>query len=290
MGDKFVSVGEFRCYPLTDGSLLYPKEMLFPGRLEEEVAGALAPAPVPSEILVNYSGLLVDTGKQRILIDTGAGAMGPDTGHLPGCLASRGFKPEQIDLVILSHMHPDHIGGLTTDEGALRFPNAEVVVSQTEYDFWTSEPNQAKLKAKSLFGLGDLELQMQSSIEKNVVALNKAGRVRMTEGGFEAGTGVMMIPAGGHTPGHMAVLIENKGEQLLFAGDAILHPVHVRYPAWKTVFDVQPEQSALTRLQVMDRCAAEGALTFHFHFPFPCLGRIARWTGGYKWEPVEMKL
>jgi glyoxylase-like metal-dependent hydrolase (beta-lactamase superfamily II) len=285
MPENYVSIGGFRCYPLMDGSLVYPKQLLFPGQLEEEAMEALAPDPLPPEFLVSYSALLVDTGKKRVLIDTGAGQMGPDTGHLLKGLEARGFTPEQIDLVILSHMHPDHIGGLTTDEGAFRFPHAEVVASHTEYNFWTSDTTQSRLKAKTLFGLGDLELVMSSAIERNIVPLYDAGRLQLTEGGFEPCPGVMTLPAGGHTPGHMAVLISDQKEQLLFAGDAILHPLHVQHPAWKTSFDVQPEQSALTRLQILDRCATEQALTFHFHFPFPCLGTISRCSGGYKWEP-----
>ena len=288
MPEKFVRIGGFRCYPLTDGSVLYPKEMLFPGPLEKDAANVMAPEPLPKEFMVSYSGLLVDTGKKRVLIDTGAGAFTPDTGHLPENLRTRSYAPEQIDLVILSHMHPDHIGGLMTNDGELRFPNAEVVASQIEYDYWTSETTQSKLKAKSLFGLGDLELAMQASIEKNVVPLAAKGRLRLTEGAYEPFPGVMTLPAGGHTPGHIAVLIEDSRQQMLFAGDAILHPLHVRYPAWKTVFDVQPEQSALTRLQILDRCATEDALTFHFHFPFPCIGKVARWSGGYKWEPTSL--
>jgi len=290
MAEDFVSIGGIRCFPLLDGSLVYPKEMLFPGPLEKDAADALAPEKLPKEFEVSYSGLLVDTGKKRVLIDTGAGAMGPDTGHLATNLEARGYSPDQIDFVILSHMHPDHIGGLMTEDGKLRYPNAEVVASQPEYAFWTSESTQSKLKAKTLFGLGDLELAMQSAIEKNVVPLAKKGTLHMVEEGatFEPCSGVMTVPAGGHTPGHMAVLIDAGRDELLFAGDAILHPLHVRYPAWKTVFDVQPEQSALTRLKVLDRCAAENALTFHFHFPFPCLGKIARWSGGYKWEPTAL--
>jgi glyoxylase-like metal-dependent hydrolase (beta-lactamase superfamily II) len=288
MNEKFVTIGGFRCYPLMDGSLVYPKEMLFPGQLEEEAVEALAPDPLPKQFLVSYSALLVDTGKRRVLIDTGAGEMGPETGHLLHGLEARGFSPDQIDLVILSHMHPDHIGGLVAEEGAFRFPNAQVVASQTEYDFWTSQTTQSRLKARTLFGLGDLEPAMSAAIEKNVVPLKAAGRLQLTEGGFEPCPGVMTLPAGGHTPGHMAVLISDQKEQLLFAGDAILHPLHVQHPAWKTAFDVQPEQSALTRLQILDRCAAEQALTFHFHFPFPCLGTVSRWSGGYKWEPLAL--
>ena len=284
MSDKYVSVGGFRCFPLRDGALVYPKEALFPGRSDADLADALAPRPVPPEITLNYAGLLVDTGKQRVLIDTGAGPLGPETGRLHENLKACGFTPEQIDVVILSHMHPDHIGGLMTAQGEARFPNAEVVVSQTEYDFWTSETTQEKLKSKSLFGLGDLEHVMLTWIEKNVKPLVDAGKLRMTEGGFEPRPGVMTLPAGGHTPGHLAVLISDGKQQLLFAGDAVLHPLHVRYPAWETVFDVLPEQSVLTRLQILDRSATDHCLTFHFHFPFPCLGRISRWSGGYQWE------
>jgi glyoxylase-like metal-dependent hydrolase (beta-lactamase superfamily II) len=286
MAEKFVSVGGFRCFPLSDGSLIYPKDAVFPGRLEEDLAEALAPNPVPQEMRVEYSGLLVDTGKQRVLIDTGAGTLGPDTGRLPENLRACGFTPEQIDVVILSHLHPDHIRGLTTEDGTPRFPNAEVVASQLEYDFWTSETTQSKLRSKSLFGLGDLELTMLSSIEKNIAPLAAADRLVMMDQAHEAVPGVVTQPAGGHTPGHIAVMISDGHEQLLFAGDAILHPVHVRYPAWKTVFDAQPELSALTRLQILDQCATEHCLSFHFHFPFPCLGTIARWSGGYKWEAL----
>jgi glyoxylase-like metal-dependent hydrolase (beta-lactamase superfamily II) len=284
MGETYVSIGGFRCYPLSDGALVYPRETLFPGKSDAELADALSPRPVPEEITLSYAGLLVDTGKQRVLIDTGAGALGPETGHLPENLKACGFTPEQIDVVVVSHLHPDHIGGLMTAEGEPRFANAEVVLSGTEYDYWTSATTQARLKARTLFGLGDLELTIQSWIEKNVTPLADAGKLRMTEGGWEPAPGVMTLPAGGHTPGHLAVLISDGKEELLFGGDAILHPVHVRYPAWKTLFDVMPEQSALTRLQILDRCATDECLTFHFHFPFPCMGRIARWTGGYKWE------
>jgi glyoxylase-like metal-dependent hydrolase (beta-lactamase superfamily II) len=288
MDGKYMSIGGFKCFPLTDGSLVYPKEALFPGQLEDELKEALGPDPVPNEFLVSYSGLLVDTGKKRVLIDTGAGALGPDTGHLLANLKTRGYTPDQIDFVILSHMHPDHIGGLMTEDGKPVYPNAEVVASQAEYNFWTSETTQSKLSAKSCFGLGDLELAMQAAIQKNIAPLASKGTLHRTEGVSEPCAGVTTIPAGGHTPGHIAVLIEDGREQLLFAGDAILHPAQVRYPAWKTAFDVQPEQTALTRLGLLDRCATEGAMTFHFHFPFPCLGTIVRWSGGYKWEPKTL--
>src|SRR5215472_6167693 len=116
MPERYIRIGEFSCFPLTDGHLTYPKHALFPNRTATEVAAALAPEPVEPEIRIGYSSLLVDTGKQRILIDTGAGTLGPDTGRLPENIGACGMTPEQIDIIVLSHLHPDHIGGLMTSE------------------------------------------------------------------------------------------------------------------------------------------------------------------------------
>jgi glyoxylase-like metal-dependent hydrolase (beta-lactamase superfamily II) len=288
MTENYVSIGDFRCFPLTDGNNLYPTGAIFPGRSEAELADAFAPQPVQPGITVGYSGLLVDTGRQRILIDTGAGAFGPNTGRLPDNVAASGFTPDQIDLIILSHLHPDHIGGLMTAEGEFRFPNAEVVLSQTEHDFWMSEGNQAKMKSMTLMGMGELEHFMLSSLQKNIAPLAAAGRLRMTEADCELQPGIQVLPAFGHTPGHVAVLIFGGRQQLLFGGDAILHPAHVRYPEWTTAFDILPDQTVLTRRRILDRSASDRYLTFHFHFPFPCLGSVSRVDSGYRWEPVEL--
>jgi glyoxylase-like metal-dependent hydrolase (beta-lactamase superfamily II) len=288
MQGKPVAIGEFRCFPLPDGSFLYPKDAIFPGRSDAELAAGLAPEKAQAEMSVEYSGLLVDTGKRRILIDTGAGALGPGTGHLPEGIAACGFSPEQIDTVILSHMHPDHIGGLTTAEGKFRFPHAEVVVSRHEYDFWMAPENQAKLESKTLFGLGALETIMHSWIRSNVAPLASAGRLRFVDGGDELATGIQALPTYGHTPGHMAILISSGRQQLLFAGDTLIQPVHVKHPDWKTVFDVVPDEAIAARRLILDRSASDCCLTFHFHFPYPCLGTVSRSNSGYRWEPAAL--
>jgi glyoxylase-like metal-dependent hydrolase (beta-lactamase superfamily II) len=283
-----VAIGEFRCFPLSDGSLIYPKDAMFPDRSEAELADGLAPETVPSEMNVGYSGLLIDTGTRRILIDTGAGPLGPNTGHLHEGVSACGISPEQIDQIILSHMHPDHIGGLTAAGGDLRYPNAEVMVSRREYDFWMSPENQSKLESKTLLKLGELEPIMLSWIRSNVTPLASAGRLCFVEGGDELTTGIQVLPAFGHTPGHVAILISSGRQQLLFAGDAIFQPAHVKYPDWKSVFDVLPDQAIATRRQILDRSASDRCLTFHFHFPYPCLGTVARSNSGYRWEPVAL--
>lgn len=178
MSDASVTIGEFRCYPLADGENRYPKTAIFPGRSDEELAGFLTREELSSDLPVGYSALLIDTGKQRILIDTGAGPLGPATGRIRESLDRYGFSPDQIDLVILSHLHPDHIGGLLTPEGELSFPNAEFLVSKSEHDFWMSEGNQAKLKMGQLFGLGDIEQVILSWLQTYIPPLAAAGRLR----------------------------------------------------------------------------------------------------------------
>jgi glyoxylase-like metal-dependent hydrolase (beta-lactamase superfamily II) len=288
MQSKAVQIGEFRCFPLSDGSLNYPTDAIFPGRSEAELADGLAPEEVRPEMSVEYSGLLIDTGARRILIDTGAGPLGPNTGHLHEDVSACGFSPEEIDQVILSHMHPDHIGGLTTAEGGCRFPNAEVVVSRREYGFWMSPENQVKLESKSLLKLGELEPVMLSWIRTNVTPLAETGHLRFVDEGDELATGIQILPAYGHTPGHIAILISSGRQQLLFAGDAVLHPVHIKHPDWNTVFDALPAQAIATRRQLLERSASDRCLTFHFHFPYPCLGAVSRSNSGYAWEPVVL--
>jgi glyoxylase-like metal-dependent hydrolase (beta-lactamase superfamily II) len=288
MQAKAIAIGEFRCFPLSDGSLIYPKDAMFPGRSEAELADGLAPEKVQPEMSVEYSGLLIDTGTRRILIDTGAGPLGPNTGHLHEEISACGFSLEQVDEVILSHMHPDHIGGLITAEGNFRFPNAEVVVSRREYDFWMAPENQAKLESKTLFGLGELETVMLSWIRSNMAPLASAGRLRFVDGGDELATGIQALPTYGHTPGHMAILISSGRQQLLFAGDTLIQPVHVKHPDWKTVFDVVPDEAIAARRLILDRSASDCCLTFHFHFPYPCLGTISRSNSGYRWEPAAL--
>jgi len=288
MPEPFVRIGDFRCFPLTDGALHYPTSALFPGRSEPELAEVLGPGEVQPELSLGYSGLLIDTGTQRILIDTGAGPLSADTGRLPESLNACGFRPEQIDVIVLSHLHADHIGGLITSEGGFRFPGAEVLVSRSENDFWMSESNQAKLKLGRLFGLGEIEQVMLSWVQRYISPLATARRLRIIESDCEPATGILVLPAVGHTPGHLAVLVSSGRQQLLFAGDAIFHPAHIKHPEWSTVFDVLPEQAVLTRRQILDRGASDRCLMFHFHFPFPCLGSVSRWNGGYRWEPIEL--
>ena len=285
-----VRVGDLRCYPLADGDHEYPTSAVFPGRSDEELEAVLPAGGVSQDLLVGYSGLLVDTGKQRILIDTGAGPLSPTTGRLLGSLTQCGFSRDDVDVVVLSHLHADHIGGLLTPEGDLTFPNAEFITSRVEHEFWMSEANQTKLQAGELFGLGEVERILLAWIRKYIPPLAAANRLRLIDSECEAAPGVLVFPAFGHTPGHLAVLASQGNQQLLFGGDAFLHPAHIQHPQWLSVFEVMPDQTVETRRALLDRAASDHCLMFLFHFPFPCLGTVSRKNNGYGWEPMASNL
>lgn len=287
MPEPTFRIGDFGCYALADGSFPYPKSALFPGQSETRVAEVIGPQDAASEEMkVGYTGILVDTGKQRVLIDTGAGPLGPETGRLPKSLRDAGFDPTRIEVVVLSHLHADHIGGLLEDGGTVTFPNAEFIVSWPEYDFWKDNRTQQKLAAGKLYGLGELEQVILTWLQKYVPSIEKSGRLRVIEGDQEVAPGVVTTPAFGHTPGHLAVLVSSGRQQLLYAGDALVHPAQVKQPLWNTVFEVLPDEAIATRGKILDRAAADRCLAFLYHFPFPSFGSISRAGGGYRWDQL----
>ena len=154
-----IRVGDFRCYPISDGDLLYPRTALC-GDDPERTLG------VPEQVALPYTPLLVDTGSHRILIDTGAGPLAPTTGHLEESLSRAGFQESDIDVVVLSHAHPDHIGGLALKDGTARFPNARVLMSRKEYDFSYSADLRSRLGTGSVYGNAELESLMGGWIDR----------------------------------------------------------------------------------------------------------------------------
>ena len=191
-----ICVGDFRCYPIPDGDHLYPRNALC-GDDPEQTIG------LPEQVLVPYTPLLVDTGAHRILIDTGAGPMAPSTGFLEESLARVGFNVSDIDVVVLSHLHPDHIGGLALEDGTLRFPNARVLMSWREYDFWHSADLRSRLGTGSVYGIPEVENLMSGWIDKYLPPVHD--RLEWITGGSEIAPGIEAIDAPGHTPGHLGV-------------------------------------------------------------------------------------
>ena len=173
----------------------------------------------------------------------------------------------------------DHVGGNTDAGGKLVFPNARYVMSRDEWTFWTSDPDLAQLKAEE-----EMKQFMLAFARKNLPPLK--GRLDLVDREKEILPGIKAIAAPGHTPGHMALAVSSRKEQLLFISDTALHPIHLEQPGWFTVFDLVPEQAEATRRQLLRRAATEKALVMTSHFPFPGLGHVRSKEEVWEWQPI----
>lgn len=271
-------VGDLQCMSVFDGVHAYPEpgRLLFPDAPEEYLAKELRNKEISPKHwhtwTSDYTCLLVDTGTHRILIDSGAGAFLESAGQAPGNLGSVGYGPDDIDMVVLSHAHPDHLGAVSA------FPEADIVMHGEEWRFWTSNPALPRLPDAFRNTLLQMICPILDSVQE---------RVWLVESDTEIVPGLRLIEAPGHTPGHMAVFLESCGKHLMYTGDAMLHPLHVENPQWSAMVDVLPDLAMFTRQRLL-RCAVETrALLLGFHFPFPGLGRAEPKGESWAWIASE---
>jgi glyoxylase-like metal-dependent hydrolase (beta-lactamase superfamily II) len=270
-------IGNFKCTSISDGGHDYDLGSMFSNVPVEQVEQVLAQRGLPTDHLFTpYTCLYVDTGSQRILVDMGGGNVMPKAGQLRDNLIASGVEPDSIDAVIITHAHPDHIGGTIDDDSNLAYPKARYFIWQRDWDFWRSE--NAFQQAPELHV--NLAQDRLAHLE---------GRVTLVEPGSEIFPGVLAVDAAGHTPGHMALSFVSEGSQLLHISDTVLYPLHLEHPDWLPVFDIVPDEAQLSKQRIFDRAAAEEALVFAHHFPpFPNLGTIAKKKEGWHWQPIEM--
>jgi glyoxylase-like metal-dependent hydrolase (beta-lactamase superfamily II) len=228
--------------------------------------------------------LLIECGSQRLLVDTGNGvcyrAFRPDAGKLLAALQTEGIAPEEIDLVLLTHLHPDHIGGAVDEFGTPIFPHARYLIGRTEYAFWWAEPSLDELP----FPVERRQFLRQAA-KDTLVALQ--GKIEQLDPGEEIAPGITVVAAPGHTPGHLAVELVSGEERALHVVDAAAEPsLNLGHPDWFLLPDLWPVQALQTRRALLDRAASEQMLVLTTHFPFPGVGRVRGDNDGWQWTAV----
>jgi glyoxylase-like metal-dependent hydrolase (beta-lactamase superfamily II) len=281
-------IGDFRATVISDGYGPIPVGPIFAMNASEaELAPVLKANFMPPVIQVTNNPLVVDTERERILVDTGFGEkIGPPFGSFPGLaenLRRAGITPESIDLVVISHCHLDHIGGLVTKLGGPVFPRAQFVFVDTEWNYWTGSRYASEVNSSPM---PDPFKQATIAAAENLPAV--ADRSRFVNQGGEITSGVHYIAAPGHSPSHAAILFTSGDAQFIHMGDVAHNPVtSLQHPDWTPVFDYEPAEAIKSRKAILDRVATDGVMVMGYHFPFPAIGHVVRHGTAYRWEGAQ---
>lgn len=278
-------VGEFRAWSISDGYAAAPgiKPMWAPEASEEQVRAVLREERLREDAMeFHFNVLLLERGGERILIDSGNGVGGrPSTGRLVERLAGIGVTPASITRVVISHLHRDHFGGLLDADGGRVFPNAGVVMSVVEKEFW-ERATPTDLKSEAL--PAEWKQGMTQGAKAQLDAMK--GWMEAIPAGSEVLAGLSLVELPGHTPGHSGVRVSSQGQELLHIAD-LAHSAALmfRRPAWTIAFDTDPAGAAATRGRTLGEAAEGRARLFGYHVPWPGLGHVRREGEGYRWVP-----
>lgn len=269
-------VGDVEITALGDGTIALPATKLLHG---PSVGKRLADAHLGETVETSVNAFVVNIGERLVLVDAGTGTlMGPTLGRLVVNLRAAGYAPEQVDDVLVTHAHPDHVGGLVSD-GRRVFPNATVHLEDTEAAYWLSpERGAAAPDAVRPFFAGAVA---------SLSPYAEAGRLDRFSPGATPVPGIRTLASHGHTAGHTVYVVESRGQTLWLIGD-LIHVGDVQFPAPRTTigFDTDEPAAAATRIRLFRMAARTGVLIGAAHLPFPGFGRIARDGDAFRWMPL----
>ena len=279
-GYYHLKIGDYEVTALSDGTVPQDLHQLLKNTKPGEVDGLLKGDFQSNPVELSVNAYLIKNGDQLILIDAGtAGNYGPTLGHLTESLAHAGYKPEQINVVLVTHIHIDHIGGLM-DGDKMVFPNATIYISKPEANFWLSPESEAKApeSLKAYF----------AQAEASVGPYLKAGKVKTFTYGSELFPGITPMATPGHTPGHTSYLLESKNQRLMFLGD-VLHIAAVQFadPSVTIVYDVDQAAAAIQRKKLFAEAAKNGYWIAGDHLSYPGFGHIRANGTSYVFVPAN---
>jgi glyoxylase-like metal-dependent hydrolase (beta-lactamase superfamily II) len=276
-----LNVGEIEVTALFDGVIQLDTKLLKHAS-EADIQKLLARMFVRGpKVQTAVNAYLVNSGGKLVLIDTGAAKLfGPSLGHILANLKAAGHQPEQIDAVLLTHLHGDHTNGLLLPDGKPAFPNAEVWAAQADADYWLSAEVTAKAPdaAKPFFRMA----------QAAVAPYQQAGKFKTFSAAQDILPGIRSLPTVGHTPGHTAYDIQSGGERLIVWGD-LVHNASVQFakPSVSIEFDVNQQQAIATRKAFFAQVAKDKTLVAGMHLAFPGIGHLRAEGKGYTWVPLE---
>jgi glyoxylase-like metal-dependent hydrolase (beta-lactamase superfamily II) len=275
-----LKIGSAEVTALSDGTVALPLAKLYTNTSQEQAQSALKEAFLPEIVPTSVNAFLVNTGERLILIDAGTGAyLGPSLGKLVANIEASGYKTDDIDDVVLTHIHTDHSGGLISN-GKRTFPNATLRVSEREAKFWLSAEN-----AKAAVGIVK---QHFGEADQCVTPYVKAGKFEIFADNAAPVPGLGSILYAGHTPGHSAITLESEGQKIVFWGD-ITHGDILQFdePGVAIEFDID-QNAAVAARDIAFRQAVEGKyLVAGAHIGFPGIGHVRKDSTNYDWLPVN---
>lgn len=284
-------VGSYECTSINDGARTFPMPDKFVVNASKDEALAAADAAYMPKgmVTIPFNPQLINTGSKLILIDCGNGIANfePSKGAVGRTLqnlAAAGVDPKNIDIVLMSHLHPDHTNGIRAADGSMAFPNAEIMVPAVDWAFWMSDENAAKAQSN----------EMMKNYFANVrkIYAGIESKVTKYEWGKEVAPGITSIGTPGHTPGHTSFAVTSGNSKILIQADVTNIPeLFLRNPDWHVAFDVDGDLAQQTRHKFYDMAAAEKMTVVGFHFTFPSIGHVEKDGNKYRlipslWNPT----